>query len=243
MNWLMKSAMVVGLFALLLSTTSLEAGIFRRCRSRSCENRSACQCEATRGPCGEGTTCPVFKWADHGSYCSFYALSCHGLDPATACNYDGACGTGFGSDCTTCGNTTTCIQARNLLSGENAHHKVSSDLGQRGMRGPMVVADELEVVDRRAVRPKTPHTNYNGMTIQLRIHPNTLVLVQLWGMTVTPSILSQPGDPVDCFIGHQIAGNLEGDIVDGTRIVGTNHAYTCDYKGNTYTVVTHKSSP
>lgn len=75
MNRLSKFAIVVGLFAFLLTTATAEAGTFRRCR-----HRARCR-QATCEPCYQeapttARICRVAEMMHHDGYCDYYCVSC-----------------------------------------------------------------------------------------------------------------------------------------------------------------------
>jgi hypothetical protein len=245
MNRLRQIAIVVGLIAFLLTAADSEAGIFRRCRSRSCSNQRSC-CNQTAAQyslpyatCPDGTTCPMYMWANHGSYCSFYALVCSTTTSNSPSNFDCACGSPAGTSCTSCGNTgCTCIIP--VDKWDAGRPNVHSDLARDGMRGPPATEFPLDVVAGVTAKKY----DINGKKVKLDTQQHKTIVVQIWAMTVDPAGVHKPGAPVDCYIGHQIAGDPDAvaDKVTPTQWY-KQHACTFDFEGSTYTVVTHNKSP
>lgn len=70
---LRKLSIAVGVFAVLVSSTSTEAGIFRRCRVSSCHHRSCQTCSESPKV---NQTCLAAHMAHHDGFCDYYALLC-----------------------------------------------------------------------------------------------------------------------------------------------------------------------
>lgn len=100
MNRLRKIAIVVGLFAFLLSSAAAEAGIFRRCRHRSGQQQSACK-SCYQEASMRAQICRAVDMMHHDGFCDYYSLICpgnmpvlwqgaHGL-PVGGCNVPASC--------------------------------------------------------------------------------------------------------------------------------------------------------
>jgi hypothetical protein len=82
-----------------------------------------------------------------------------------------------------------------------------------------------------------------GKKVKLETQNHRMIVVQIWAMTVTPAGSGHTGDPVNCYVGHEIAGDPV-TVPDGDQVTPDwhrqPHSCTFNHEGGDYTVITHK---
>jgi hypothetical protein len=206
----------------------VEGGIFRkrRCR-RPCRPRDCAQRGPERTSSCLGKICPLYKYADHGSYCSYYSQNCGG----THCSVDAACGLPPGS-CSSC--LYPCYTApRGVVASHNNNHVRPRFDGverypvQAGTNGAHTVGDPLYVKFDKPVGPSGHRPVYAKL---LRF------LVQPW-------TIDKPGPEIETFVGYEVHPSEVPASVPthpADLIPGKKHCFsiTPAVNGPTYQVIT-----
>ncbi len=236
------SGIAVILF-ILISTTA-DAGLFRRCRHR----HSRCDCpptsQAAPAPappsnCTNGMICLNYSYANHASFCSYYATICDGVGGSSPTNWSDLCFQPLGgcNNCPSAGCKDRSFARQKTCDGQ----LISNELGKDGMKGVKPKPADLTRLDVSA-KPKKKE----GTLVKVNSAGGTLIVCQLWEVDVDPDkhVPKQPHPPKEFFIGHEVdaepAAGLEM-IKDADRKWDA-HVCCLKFKGKSYSVISHMST-
>lgn len=208
------------LASLATATIALPAAAGHRKRAR-CPQPAPCSCqnqeETQQGAIPKGNLiCVMYPWANHGTYCSYYAVPCVNGVQQTPVNYDGNCGLPPGSPC----NSASCMP-RSRKETISIPDKV--DLVADGLKGGF--KDPLAPIGFAAskvikIELQGGKMGFVKFTNTVAEHPNVVtfkdkgnkpIFVQLFKVTVHPEAVNGT-DPKDIanltdqtfWIGHQV---------------------------------------
>jgi len=227
------------LLCLLVSATvcstfveDVEGGIFRRRRCRRHFRRPTCSqrhyappascCQAPAHTAATYCICPLYRYANHGSYCSYYSEKCKG----TYCSVDAGCAIPTGG-CSNC-NNSPCFTMSYATRGDYVHPNFD------GVKTyPTEDANPPAGVAIQGTRYIKFEKTFNGQ--------KRMVYAKLLHYRLSPKDFGQSGKPMNTFVGFEIdpsqapatAASIQAPASPGKR-----HCFKANVGGNSYQVVT-----
>lgn len=186
----------------------------------------------------DGYVCPIYPWANNGSYCSYYAEKC---DDSTYVNLDTVCGANCGP----------CSQQQPPMAGHGCEyepttfplgkkrpsHRVKKCLANDGM------AAKVKAADLRL----DPDITENAAKAVVKIVPGAgrdTFFALLVKADVVPAQIGRVGPRQTFCVGHQImeAGQEEATIQGKDIIYSNKHHFVVKYNKDDYTVISYKDT-
>ncbi|MGI8978769.1 MAG: hypothetical protein ACR2FY_06055 [Pirellulaceae bacterium] len=236
-----RSLVSIGVIVITLIAATADAGLFRRCR----KHRSGCgypgstvqQQAATLRNCTADTICLMYPYADHTTYCSYYAAVCDGAGGVTRpSSWDDSCGQPTGS----CGNCPSSgCKTRNYAREKTCDDQlIGNDLAKQGMLG-----DKPQPADLTKLDPSAKPDKKEGTLVKVNSAAGILIVCQLWEVKVDPSmhVPKLPHPVRKCFIGHEVdaAPTAEMEMIKDIDRTWDLHVCCLKFKGKTYSVISH----
>lgn len=227
---------------------------------------ASCACQVQKDEPVKTTTisciCPMYPWANHGGYCSYYAVpcansaeNCTGGTPGNPLSYDASCGLPMGAPCAV--NCLPRFKVDGTKSNVETNGNVVSETLLRGFPAtelghPIGIADSANVNLGTEQAPIwVEFTNSSVSTFakfRTAENPQEVVCVQLIRATIVPNrenvvdpALRQALVRKTFLVGHQIRMQPDSVCVTATAtlVPGCTKVYSVVPNGesNAYTVI------
>ena len=177
--------------------------------------------------------CPMYPWANHGSYCSYYAIPCvNGVQQAPV-NYDGACGLPPASPCddgciVRLRKDEIPIPRKQDVVADSLKDGFTGDLKAIGFAASTTI--EIQVKDGNSTKSAWVKLSNSFIEhrkiVKFQDNNNNDVYAQLFKVTVTAEPVNGTS-PKDIeflteqthFIGHQVAATPDAENAKKSEVV------------------------